>query len=220
MIKKTAIIIGATGLVGSDLLSLLLESDKYERVISVGRRLSGQKHCKLDEVVTSLEKISTIELEGNIDHAFCCLGTTMKKAGSKQAFFKVDYSYVMEFAKLVKKHGVNNFSVVSAIGADSESMFYYNQVKGKMEEALADFEFQSLNIFRPSLLLGDRKEARLGEDIGKLMNSVFAPVIPKKYKGIHSEAVATVMLTLSDEPQSGQHVFVSDKIQDLFKKVL
>ncbi|MEH0157768.1 NAD-dependent epimerase/dehydratase family protein [Limibacter armeniacum] len=212
---KTAIIIGTTGLVGSSLLKQLLDSDQYSTVISVGRRMSGQKHEKLQELVTNLDNISDLELSVTPDIAFCCLGTTMKKAGSKEAFYKVDYKYVEAFANWAKQHDVKVFSVISAMGADPESFFYYNQVKGKIEENLSDIGFDALHIFRPSLLLGDREELRIGEDIGKLLNSILSPVIPKRYKGIKAFNVAKVMLLKSIEATLGTHIFPSDEIQNI-----
>ncbi|NLR93137.1 NAD-dependent epimerase/dehydratase family protein [Flammeovirga agarivorans] len=216
MKKRTALIIGSTGLIGNSLVQFLVDSDHYEKVISIGRRNSGINHPKLSEVITNLDDLHELVLEDTIDDAFCCLGTTMKKAGSKDAFYKVDHEYVMKFAQLASKLKAKTFNVVSAMGANKDSLVYYNRVKGQVENELIQLNFNTLNIYQPSLLLGDRKESRFGEDFGKIFNSVFNPLIPKKYKGIEGIKVAKSMITtaLSSQNQKINYI-TSDIMQSL-----
>ncbi|GAA4844757.1 NAD-dependent epimerase/dehydratase family protein [Algivirga pacifica] len=214
--QKKALIIGATGLVGKQLLSLLLEDDRYEKVIAIGRRMSDVKHPKLHEVVTSFDRLDTVSFDYSIDDAFCCLGTTMKKAKHKEAFYKVDFTYVQYFAEVAQRHQVRTFSVVSASMAKKNSVFYYNRVKGMMEDMLKGIKFDRLVILRPSLLLGDREEVRLGEDLGKFLVGILGFMLPDRFKGIRVEQVAQAMFfavnTLSSKT-SHVEVLESEKIK-------
>lgn len=146
---------------------------------------------------------------------FCCLGTTIKTAGSQEAFLKVDYTYVIESARIAKSQGATAFSVVSAMGANSKSGIFYNRVKGDMEEALQKIGFSSLLIFRPSLLIGERKEVRPGEVIGAAISNLFSFLFVsglKKYKPIQGSLVAKSMLDHAKEQKTGLQIIESDKI--------
>ncbi|MCK5702241.1 MAG: oxidoreductase, partial [Cyclobacteriaceae bacterium] len=148
---------------------------------------------------------------------FCCLGTTMKKAGSREQFYKVDFSYPFELAKLSLRNGSQQFNIITASGANSKSMFYYNKVKGKVEAALCELEFQNINIFRPSLLLGHRREQRIGEQFGASLAKVINPMLIggiKKYRAIQAEVVARAMINVSGKHMKGIHVLQSDVIQE------
>lgn len=193
---KVAAIVGATGLVGRALLENLLESTDYQKVISFTRRKTSQTHPKLQERVLPLENLENEEPPG-VDVAFCALGTTMKKAGSKAAFKEVDYAHVVRFARLVKRASCPRFLMVSAMGADPKSLVFYNRVKGEVEQAVRERGFKATHILRPSLLLGDRKEARLGEDLGKKFSQFVNPVIPANYRAIQATQVAYAMYKIS-----------------------
>jgi uncharacterized protein YbjT (DUF2867 family) len=156
---KTALIIGASGLVGNLLTIRLLEEKKYEKVKIVVRRKLDITHPILEQTVSDFEHFPKDKIVA--DDIFCCLGTTMKKAGSKAAFEKVDYEYPLKLAQIALKNGATQYAIVTAMGADSKSMIYYNRVKGDIEKALIDLHFPNLMIFRPSMLLGDRKEHRI-----------------------------------------------------------
>lgn len=214
MNKRIALVVGGTGLIGNHLLKALLKNNSYEKVIALVRKPLAINNPKLKEVIVNFENLDQVSLPQNIDDAFCCLGTTMKKAGSKEAFYKVDYTYVLNFSQLATKYNVQKLQVISAMGAKANSFIYYNKVKGKTEEALAKLNIPTLNIFQPSLLLGERNEARAGEDFGKILDRFFSPIIPLKYKGIQGEKVASFMIKKAlDSNNKGIHRFTSDQMQ-------
>lgn len=215
---KVALIAGATGLVGSYLLEKLLESEDYERVISVVRHPSGKSHKKLREKLVSFPELHNLELKSNIDDAFCCLGTTMKKAKSRRKFMKVDLDFPIKFAELATKYGGQRMFIVSSLGANKKSPFFYNRVKGKLESELEKLSFKSLFIFRPSLILGDRKEKRLGEDVAKGLNTFLKPLkgnVFKHYKGIQAEDIAKAMLSVSKRKSEGKLIFENEDMIDI-----
>lgn len=196
MEKKSAIVIGATGLTGSHLVKWLCESDEYIVVHVISRKPLTFEHPKLEVKVMNFEEIE----ESNIEVAhefFCCLGTTMKTAGSKEVFEKVDLTYPVQLACMAKNRGIGHFLVISTMGANSNSKVYYNRVKGEMEQQLIDLKLQQLSIFRPSLLTGDRNEFRLGERVGEVAMRVLNPLLVgpfKKYRSIESKQVAFAMM--------------------------
>lgn len=194
MLKKTAVVLGATGLVGDHCLRLLLASDYYH-VIALTRRSLPLAHSRLENVVIDFEALDDINID-SVHDVFCCLGTTIKKAGSRHAFEKVDLEYVAKAAKVLKSKGARHFLLVSALGANSRSIFFYNQVKGAAEHAvLSGYEYVS--IFRPSLLLGDRKEFRAAEFIGQCASKVMMPLMIgpiAKSKPVHALQVAKAMI--------------------------
>jgi uncharacterized protein YbjT (DUF2867 family) len=212
---KTALIAGSTGLVGKQLLSLLLSSPEYSKVIALTRRTLDITNPKLSQILTDLSSLDENAAQLRADDIFCCLGTTMAKAGSKEKFFEVDYSYPVRLAEMTKKHGAKQFLLVSAMGANKKSAIYYNSVKGQVEESLLQIGFESLHILRPSLLLGDREETRFGEDVGKIMFKSFGFLIPGKYKGIDASRVAEAMLYFATQERKGNHIHPSDAIRNL-----
>ena len=161
--NKTALIAGASGLTGGYLLNLLLESPEYSSVIAYVRKSSGLTHPKLKEIVVDWE---TLQEPVAAEDIFCCLGTTIKKAGSQEAFRRVDYNYPLQLAQLQYRGGSQQFLLVSAMGADAKSSIFYSRVKGELENALQSIGYKSLHIFRPSFIAGPRKESRTGEKIG------------------------------------------------------
>lgn len=214
---RIAIISGSSGLVGTQLLHQLFKQDYYDYVISIGRRELALKHQKLVQVKVDFGQLDQVRLEDRLRekdfggtnhslvraikeknftmHAFCSLGTTIKDAGSKEDFYKIDHDYVIEFAQWVHKLGATKFLYVSAIGADANSSIFYNKVKGQVERDLQLIDFDYLGIFQPSVLLGHRRENRLGEDAAKwVMKAITALGIYKKYKPIYGHQVAKAML--------------------------
>ena len=173
---RTALVLGATGLVGQACLNRILDSDDYERVTVLSRRETPMQHPKLDWQVVDLDKMEACQAQFQVDDVFCCLGSTMKKAGSRQAFRHVDHDLVVLAGQIAKRAGVQRFLVVSAINANSRSPFFYSRVKGQMERALQELELPLLVLVQPSLLRGAREENRLGEDIGNLLNRVVEPL--------------------------------------------
>ncbi|MES3037045.1 MAG: oxidoreductase [Bdellovibrionota bacterium] len=208
------LVAGASGLVGNELMKLLLAEEKVEQVISIGRRPTAFTHEKLIEKKVSWEKLPTGK-SMEADTAFCCLGTTLDKAGSKEAFSIVDKDYVIEFAKLAKNSGVKNFLVVSAMGANSKSLFFYNKVKGQMEKALREVNFSSIYIIRPSLLLGTRQESRPTEEWAQRLYPVYHAVMVgplAAYKPIPAGQVALSMLKFGLKPKPGLHIIKNNLI--------
>jgi uncharacterized protein YbjT (DUF2867 family) len=216
MTGKKAIVAGATGLVGELLTDLLLRNKDYEEVVVLVRNSTGKKHPKLREIVCDFENIAHLHEQISADTAFCALGTTIAKAGTKEAFFRVDYDYVVNFARECSLSGVKHFLVVSALGADASSLIFYNRVKGKTEDALKLMGFEQLSILRPSLLLGKRKEMRFGEDAGKMFNAAFRFFIPERYKGIEARQVAYSMLKIAQTGNTpGVHFYESEMLRKI-----
>lgn len=213
--QKTALIAGASGLVGSQLLPLLLASDRYARVIAVGRRPLPMVHPKLEQRIFDLEQLEEHRLQLIADDVYCCLGTTLRQAGSKEAFYRVDFLYVVKLAALTAANFAAQFMLVSAMGADAASRFYYNRVKGEMEEAVREAPFRAIHIFRPSLLLGQRTEKRLGEQIGAVLLRALRPVLVgplRPYRAISADTVARAMLSAAQDEGGGIRVHSSEAI--------
>lgn len=214
--SQTALIAGATGLIGSKLLELLLEDDNYEKVIVVTRKPLDKEHPKLETIISDFKNLGEVSEELKSDDVFCCLGTTMKKAGSKEKFRKVDYDYPLELAKITKEQGTSKYLLISAMGASKKSAVFYNQVKGEIEEAIAKIGFDAYHIFRPSLLLGPRKEDRVGEDAAKTIFKIFGFLFVgplKKYKAISYDKVAKAMLHFAKKDDKGEHIHESLELQ-------
>jgi len=211
---KIALIAGASGLIGTQLLKLLLESNSYDKVISVGRRKLEITNSKLIQQVIDFDELD-LDVE-HVDDVFCCLGTTMKVAGSKQKFRQVDFQYPVSLANWALNHGAKQFLLVSSMGADLESKIFYNQVKGEVEQAVSRIGFARVDIFRPSLLLGLRKQSRIGETLGKILMQglSFMFIGPlKNYKAIESKKVAMAMMNFADEGSSGNYLHRSSELQ-------
>jgi len=210
---KTALIAGATGLVGKQLLDRLLTSDRYTSVLALTRRTLALNHPKLRNIVTDFRHPDEVLVGLKPDDVFCCLGTTMAKAGSKEKFYEVDFQYPYVLAKFTYRLGAKQYLLVSALGADKNSSIYYNRVKGEVEEAIGTVGFETIHIFRPSLLLGPRAEKRPGEDAAKFLYKIFSFVIPEKFKAIQAEKVASTMLAFASEDRKGNFIHDSREIQ-------
>lgn len=209
---------GATGMVGKALLQQLLADEYYRTIITVTRRELGFTHEKLVQVVVPFDELAEVAQLLEVTDVYCCLGTTMKKAGGKEQFRQVDYDYVLGLAELTKQQGCENFYLVSSIGANPKSMFFYTRVKGEVEEALKGVGFQGLHIFRPASLTGDRQENRPGERFGLWFLRVFNFALVgglKKYRPITDEQVAKGMRMIAHQAKSGVHTYESDQIQAL-----
>lgn len=210
---KTAVIAGATGLVGSELLVQLLADDRYDKVIALSRRDFSIDHPRLEKRIANLREPETA-LEGTRpDVVFCCLGTTMAKAGSKENFREVDFAYPVALARATHALGARRYLLVSALGADRKSRIYYNQVKGDVEAVIRDVGFQAYHVFRPSLLLGSRDEKRAGEDTAKTLYKVLGFLIPRKFKPIQARTVARAMLVAASSPETGFFIHESGEMQ-------
>lgn len=215
---KTALIIGSTGLIGAQLLQLLLGSQEYEKVITFVKRDAGIKHPKLIQYIIDFDKPETYQDFVKGDDFFCTIGTTIKKAGSKPAFKKVDFEYPKQFATIALHHKVKQFLIVSSLGADANSANFYLKTKGEIEAFLKQCTFESVTVLQPSLLLGNRTEFRLGEKIGtffmKMTSFLFVGSL-KKYKPIESETVAKALFTIAQNNCKGFQIIESDAIQKI-----
>ena len=196
------LVAGASGLIGQSLILELIENNKFEMITAIVRTNLLIKDAKLHTIQSSFDQISSIELP-KCEVAFCCLGTTIKKAQSQEAFYKVDHDYVVEFAKACFKAGVKKFIVVSALGADEKSKIFYNQVKGKTEIDLQKIKFENLIIVQPSLLLGKRNESRPAESVSQFIAKTLSPLMKgplAKVRPVWASQVARRMiLAASDE---------------------
>ena len=213
--KKTALLAGATGLVGSALLPLLLASDRYAKVIVVGRRAVATQHPKLVQVVTDLDQLERERLRLIADDVYCCLGTTIRQAGSQEAFYKVDFLYVVQLAALTAANFAAQFLVVSSLGADLDSRFYYSRVKGEMESAVRQTPFRAIHIFRPSLLLGERAAPRLSERLGAVVLGLVRPLLRggwRKYRPVAARTVAQAMLRAAEDDGGGVRIHSSETL--------
>lgn len=206
---KKALVLGGSGLVGSHVIELLLADSRY-LVSALVRKPLAIQHERL--IIIPFNFDNPDKRLVTADEIFCCLGTTIKTAGSKASFYKVDYEYVLEIAQIAKSNGAKKIALISSMGANKNSFIYYNMVKGGIEAALTNLDFESLFILRPSLLLGRRLEFRLGETAGKLLMNVFSFAIPKKYKAIQARQVAKAMIAKMNTDDTGVHIFESDQI--------
>ena len=210
---KTALVAGASGLIGSFLVKLLLEEDQYAAVHILVRKEIDLKHNKLVQHVVDFDQLESLSLDFKTDDAFCTLGTTIAKAGSKEAFIRVDHNYVISFARKALQAGATGLFVVSSMGANPHSSIFYNKVKGRMEEALKRLDCPRLVIFRPSLLLGPRAEKRFAEKFSGYVMVLFKKIIPLKYKAIHASKVAEKMVGMGLTEFTGIRILESDMLQ-------
>jgi uncharacterized protein YbjT (DUF2867 family) len=217
MTTRNALIIGATGLVGGFCLQALLDDPNYSEVIAFVRKPLLKTHRKLKTIITTFEHLEPEISNIQVNDVYCCLGTTIKKAGSQEAFKRIDHTLVVTVAELTKKQGAEQFLVISALGADKDSKVFYNQVKGEMESALQKLGYPCLRVMRPSLLLGPREEFRLGEKIAVILTPLLKPILLgslKKYRPIEAEKVAQFMVKVArEEPIAGVHIYESNLIK-------
>ncbi|PLT30462.1 NAD-dependent epimerase/dehydratase family protein [Peribacillus deserti] len=212
---RTALIAGASGLIGSELMHLLLNSNEYAEVISLVRTPQHIKHPKLKERIIHFDELKTYEDSLTADDVFCCLGTTIKNAKTREAMYKVDVEYPVSLAQLAYNRGAEQFLIVSSMNANPDSFIWYSKIKGELELKIRKVPFHSVSIFRPSLLLGSRKEFRLGERIGTVLYSAVGILFQgplKKYRAIHAKTVALAMYKSAAAKEAGVTVFSSEEI--------
>lgn len=207
-----ALILGATGLVGSHLLSLLLADDAFSEVVVVARRATGQRHAKLREEIFDLGDMEAHAGVFAVDQIFCALGTTIKKAGSQERFREVDHEYPLRAAKLGLAAGASHYLLVSAIGANAGSRVFYSRVKGELENDLRELGYPRVTLVRPSLLTGDRHEFRLGEKVGEALGFLMPPA----YRPIAASTVARAMVDAAKNPVAGVQLLESREMRRRF----
>jgi uncharacterized protein YbjT (DUF2867 family) len=214
---KTATIIGATGLIGSNLLEILMDDDEYNSIRLLVRRPVLSDDPKVS--VTVLDFSDPISFKAGIegsDAVFCAVGTTQKKVkGDKVAYRKVDYYIPVHAARLCEKTGCPHFLLVSSVGADSQSSNFYLKLKGEVEDDVTKLKIRSVSVFRPSILLGKRNEFRFGERISQSLASAFPFLLPAKYKPISAFNVARAMVNAAAKDLPGVHVYQYEDITRL-----
>ena len=209
-----ALIAGTTGLVGNLLLEELLGDDAYTQVIALSRKPLTRTHPKLMNRVVDFDNLVEHRTELKADDIFCCLGTTIRQAGSQAAFRQVDFDYPLQLARITRELGARQFLLVTAMGSDKSSSIFYNRVKGEVEEAIGQLNFEAYHIFQPSMLLGERTEQRAGESVGKKVMVALDFLIPRKYKAIEAIRVARGMHRVAIQYQRGRHIHDSAELQD------
>lgn len=215
MSGRTALLAGATGLTGRHVLAYLFERDTYSRVITVGRRKPEVNHPKLTAYEGAFNRLDEILANDRVDDIYSCLGTTMKKAGSRPAFYKVDFEYVVNLAEYGVDNGAQQFLLISSAGASAQSSSFYIRVKGQVENAVRNLNYRGVHILRPSLLTGQRDESRQGEQIVEMLLKMAGPLMLgplQKYRPIEARIVAAAMLSIGSADIPGVFFYESDEI--------
>jgi|SRR5687768_14697992 len=215
--SKTAVLIGATGLTGNYLLQELLNDPFYATIKILIRRPLDINNSKLEKKIVDFNDSDSVLIAiSNSDAVFCAVGTTQKNVkGDKEAYLKVDFDIPVKAARFCKMTGCEKFVFVSAVGANSSSRNFYLRLKGEVEDTIKETGLKSVHIMRPSMLLGDRKEFRLGEKIGKGMMNALSFMIPSKYKPVHAQDVAKAMLVVSKKDKEGFFIYHYKEIKKL-----
>lgn len=218
MLAKTAVVIGATGLTGTHLVSALLQDPEFSRVKVLVRSPWAHARPGLESIIVDFEDEESLSEAMHGDALFCCVGTTIRKAGSKAQFRKVDHDIPVRCARIAQRQGIPLFLMISSVDANPNSRNFYLRTKGETEEAVLHTGFSGTYIFRPSVLLGERGEFRLGEWIGKCLIQAFYFLLVgrwKKYRGIKAATVAHAMVKAARKADAGIHIYESDAIQAL-----
>jgi uncharacterized protein YbjT (DUF2867 family) len=217
---RVALFAGASGLVGSLALEALLEAPDFSRVYAVTRRALAREHPRLANRIVQFDRLEA-QLKGTVCHvAFCCLGTTIRQAGSERAFRQVDVDYVLAFARAAKAAQAQRFVFVSSVGASPQSKHFYLRVKGEVEEALVGLGFTSLDILQPSALIGWRREPRLLELATMAVAPLVNPFLTGKrlpLRAISARTVATAMVGASRSGRRGVYRYTYENIRTLAK---
>ncbi len=215
----TATLVGSTGLIGSYLLEELLNDPHFDTIRILIRRPVDITHPKLEKKIVDFnDSDSLLVALSNSDVLFCSIGSTMKKVkGDREAYRKIDFDIPVKLARFCKMTDCEKFILVSSAGANSKSRNFYQRLKEETEEAVKSVGLKTVHIMRPSLLLGERKEFRMGENIGKALMTSLSFLIPEKYKAIQGKDVAKVMLALSKKNDEGIFVHENTEIRNLSK---
>ncbi len=212
--KKTAILLGATGLTGSHLLNKLLANDDYKEIKIFTRRTTGKKHPKLTEIICDLLNLEEQADKFIADEVFCCIGTTKAKTPDKTLYHAIDYGIPVVCARVAERNKIATLSVISAIGADEKSSVFYSRTKGEMEQAILQCSIPNILIYRPSLIYGERADNRLGEKVGTAVVKGLQNVMKgklAKYRAISGEQLANAMLLGVDK--TGHQIIYRDEFQ-------
>jgi uncharacterized protein YbjT (DUF2867 family) len=216
---RTAWLAGATGLVGGFLLKHLIASERYARVVVLTRRAVHLEDSKVDQRILNFDQLATMELP-TADDVFCALGTTIKKAGSQEAFRQVDLDYPLALANKALVRDARQVLMVSSVGANAKSRNFYLRTKGELEDAVSALPFKAIHIFRPSMLVGPREERRPGERAGIVLMTLLTPFLVgglRKYRSIEAEHVARAMVSAAALEGSGRKIYEYDQMTRLLK---
>jgi uncharacterized protein YbjT (DUF2867 family) len=214
--KKTAIILGASGLTGAIVLEKLLNDDRYDSIKLFSRKRIDGLSSKVKQYIGDLLSIETFKKDFTGDDVYCCIGTTAKKTPNKIEYKAIDYGIPVAAASLAKANKINTFVVVSSIGANSKSSAFYTRTKGEMERDVLSKKVEYTYILRPSIIDGNRKEQRLGEKIGLIVFKIFQPLFfgkLNKYKITEAEHIAQAMINLANS-SSQEIIITSNKIKE------
>jgi uncharacterized protein YbjT (DUF2867 family) len=215
---KKAIVIGSTGMVGTELIELLIENQNFTEIISFVRRSSGIKHPKLNEQIVNFDKMEEWKHLVVGDVLFSTLGTTLAQAKSKANQFKIDFTFQFNIAEIASNNGVANYVLVSSAGANSKSKIFYSKMKGQLEDAVKLLPFKAMNILKPGQLDGNRIESRLGEKMAlNVMSKLNKLGFMEKYKPIHARQVAQAMINVSKKAYS--ETYILDEVHQLAKVI-
>ena len=209
---RIALIAGATGLVGRDLLTLLLDDSDIAEVVVLARRAIPTPHPKLTQGIVAFDQLRNFVLPA-VDDFYCCLGTTLRQAGSKEALREVDLVYPVTIARMAIAAGAARCFFVSAMGADEKSSHFYNRIKGEAEGALMRLEWRAAYAFRPSLLVGDRRDFRAGERAALALARPLAFLLPANFRPIAGSDVASAMHACGRRDAAGRFIIASDEIR-------
>ncbi|MXN92705.1 NAD(P)H-binding protein [Flavobacterium sp. Sd200] len=215
--QKTAILLGATGATGSELLQLLLADSRYSTVKLFSRNSMNIAHSKIEEHIINLFELDNYAADFTANEVFCCIGTTKAKTPNEETYRKIDFGIPATAAKLAKANGIDTFVVVSAIGADKNSSIFYNRTKGEMEEAVLAQNIPNTYILQPSLIVADRKDKRIAEKLAIGFMKLLNPLLwggAAKYKSIHAKTIAKAMVWLANNKYD-KGIIASDEIRRL-----
>lgn len=214
----TAIVAGSTGMIGKELIQQLCTNPAFSRIIALVRRPGNFNHPAVEELVVDYDKLEDYagQLKGDI--VFSCIGTTKQQTPDQKDYFIIDHDYPVRLAQITQQHGARQFHIISSIGANARSSVFYVRMKGETEHDIAAVPFETVHIYRPSFLDGERKEQRWLEKAGLGLFAVLKPLLVgrlRKYRSITGQSVATAMIAQALKPLTGTHIYESDEIQRL-----
>lgn len=216
--KKSAIILGATGLTGGYVLKQLLNNSEYDKIIVFSRRSLENHNDKLHVCKCDLLNLEEQKEYFKADEVYVCVGTTSNKTPNKKLFRDIDFGIPVTAAQLCRENRIDNLAVMSSLGANSKSSVFYTKTKGEMEESVIEMEIPNTYILRPAMIMGPRKERRVGETLGRILSFIINPLLRgplKKYRGIHAETIAKSMINLCNEKSDLRKIIESDKIWEV-----
>jgi uncharacterized protein YbjT (DUF2867 family) len=217
-LKKSAIPLGATGLTGSYVLKKLLNNSNYTEIIVFSRRPLDIEDQKLKVIECDLLNLEEQKDLFKADEVYVCIGTTNNKTPNKKLYREIDFGIPVTTAQLCRENRIDNLVIMSSLGANSKSSVFYPKTKGEMEESVLEMEIQNTYLLRPAMIMGPRKEKRMGEALGKMITFLIHPLLVgslKKYKGIHTDTIAQAMINLCNGKKYSEKIIESNAIWDI-----